>query len=47
MAGVLENEKLTLKDGRTLSYAVYGSAVPQTTVFYMHGFPSSRFEGEL
>jgi pimeloyl-ACP methyl ester carboxylesterase len=43
----LENESIKLSDGRTLSYAVYGSPVPRTTVMYMHGFPSSRFEGKL
>jgi len=42
-----ENESFTLNDGRTLSYAVYGSPVPRTTIMYMHGFPSSRFEGKL
>jgi pimeloyl-ACP methyl ester carboxylesterase len=44
---MLENESIKLTDGRTLSYAVYGSPVPRTTVIYMHGFPSSRFEGKL
>ncbi|KAH8732580.1 Alpha/Beta hydrolase protein [Phaeosphaeriaceae sp. PMI808] len=44
---MLENEKITLSDGRTLSYAVYGSPVPRTTAIYMHGYPSSRFEGKL
>jgi pimeloyl-ACP methyl ester carboxylesterase len=44
---MLENESITLSDGRTLSYAVYGSPVPRTTVIYMHGFPSSRFEGKV
>jgi pimeloyl-ACP methyl ester carboxylesterase len=42
-----ENERLKLDDGRTLSYAIYGSPVPQKTVIYMHGFPSSRYEGKL
>jgi pimeloyl-ACP methyl ester carboxylesterase len=42
-----ENDSFTLNDGRTLSYAVYGSPVPRTTIVYMHGFPSSRFEGKL
>jgi pimeloyl-ACP methyl ester carboxylesterase len=42
-----EHESLQLEDGRTLSYAVYGSPVPQKTVIYMHGFPSSRYEGKL
>jgi pimeloyl-ACP methyl ester carboxylesterase len=44
---MLENESITLSDGRTLSFAIYGSPVPRTTVMYMHGFPSSRFEGKL
>jgi pimeloyl-ACP methyl ester carboxylesterase len=44
---MLENESITLNDGRTLSFAIYGSPVPRTTVMYMHGFPSSRFEGKL
>jgi pimeloyl-ACP methyl ester carboxylesterase len=42
-----ESESFTLKDGRNLSYAVYGSPVPRITILYMHGFPSSRFEGKL
>ncbi|KAF2246363.1 alpha/beta hydrolase fold domain-containing protein [Trematosphaeria pertusa] len=42
-----ESESLTLSDGRVLSYAVYGSPMPQTTVFYFHAFPSSRLEGKL
>ncbi|KAJ4994117.1 hypothetical protein SVAN01_00594 [Stagonosporopsis vannaccii] len=44
---VLENESVQLEDGRKLSYATYGSPVPRTTVFHMHGFPSSRYEGKL
>jgi pimeloyl-ACP methyl ester carboxylesterase len=43
----LENESVKLSDGRTLSYAVYGSPVPRKTVIYMHGYPSSRFEGKI
>ena len=42
-----ENACLKLKDGRKLSYAVYGSPVPQKTVIYLHGHPSSRYEGKL
>ncbi|KAF1836206.1 alpha/beta hydrolase fold domain-containing protein [Decorospora gaudefroyi] len=42
-----ENERMKLEDGRTLSYAIYGSPVPQKTVFYLHGFQSSRYEGKL
>ena len=44
---VLENENVQLEDGRKLSYAIYGSPVPRITVIYMHGFPSSRYEGKL
>ncbi|KAF1959616.1 alpha/beta hydrolase fold domain-containing protein [Byssothecium circinans] len=42
-----ESEAHTLPNGRILSYAVYGSPVPKTTVFYFHAFPSSRKEGKL
>ncbi|UPX14416.1 uncharacterized protein EKO05_0004898 [Ascochyta rabiei] len=44
---VLENENIYLEDGRKLAYAIYGSPVPRTTIIYMHGFPSSRYEGKL
>ncbi|KAF1947870.1 alpha/beta hydrolase fold domain-containing protein [Clathrospora elynae] len=44
---MLENKSMRLEDGRTLSYAIYGSPMPKQTVVYMHGFPSSRFEGKL
>lgn len=44
---MLEHERVKLGHGRTLSYAIYGSPIPRTTIFYMHGFPSSRFEGKL
>jgi pimeloyl-ACP methyl ester carboxylesterase len=47
MMSMLEDESMRLPDGRTLAYAIYGSPVPRTTVIYMHGFPSSRFEGKL
>ncbi|KAJ4377898.1 hypothetical protein N0V83_000728 [Neocucurbitaria cava] len=47
MSTTFENESITLEDGRTLSYAVYGSPIPVTTIIYLHGFPSSRFEGRL
>ncbi|KAH8691717.1 Alpha/Beta hydrolase protein [Phaeosphaeriaceae sp. PMI808] len=45
----LENESLELSDGRTLSYAIYGNLGPtsRATIVYMHGFPSSCFEGKL
>jgi pimeloyl-ACP methyl ester carboxylesterase len=42
-----ENESFKLKDGRKLSYAIYGSPVPQKTIIYLHGYPSSRYEGKL
>ncbi|EUC45005.1 hypothetical protein COCMIDRAFT_5759 [Bipolaris oryzae ATCC 44560] len=42
-----ENESLKLLDGRKLSYAIYGSPVPQRTIIYLHGYPSSRYEGKL
>jgi pimeloyl-ACP methyl ester carboxylesterase len=42
-----ENEHMKLEDGRTLSYAIYGSPVPQKTIIFMHGCQSSRYEGKL
>lgn len=37
---------LTLRDGRTLSYASYGDPTPTApAIFYFHGFPASRIEG--
>ncbi|RMZ72868.1 alcohol dehydrogenase [Pyrenophora seminiperda CCB06] len=42
-----ENESMRLKDGRTLSYAIYGSPMPRQTIVYLHSFPSSRYEGKL
>ncbi|CAG9941747.1 unnamed protein product [Clonostachys rosea f. rosea IK726] len=41
---------IALLDGRTLSYATYGSSLASSTripIFYFHGFPSSRIEGAL
>jgi len=38
------NQKIILKDGRTLGYAEYG-APNGKPVFYFHGNPSSRLEG--
>ena len=35
---------LTLRDGRTLSYAIYGTPLG-VPILYMPGFPSSRIEG--
>ncbi|KAK1919442.1 hypothetical protein P3342_013181 [Pyrenophora teres f. teres] len=42
-----EHESMLLEDGRTFSYAIYGSPMPRQTIVYLHGFPSSRFEGKL
>jgi pimeloyl-ACP methyl ester carboxylesterase len=42
-----DSEVMTLPGGRVLSYAIYGSPVPRTTVFFFHAFPSSRKEGKL
>lgn len=44
---IRESEVVKLKDKRTLSYAVYGSPVPSTSVFYFHSFASSRKEGKI
>ncbi|KAL4816803.1 Alpha/Beta hydrolase protein [Aspergillus spinulosporus] len=38
------NQVLTLQDGRTLGYAEYGNP-KGFPLLYLHGFPSSRFEG--
>jgi pimeloyl-ACP methyl ester carboxylesterase len=38
--------RLTLHDGRTLGYAEYGDPKGKP-LFYCHGFPASRYEGEL
>ncbi|KAF4981250.1 hypothetical protein FDECE_17723 [Fusarium decemcellulare] len=40
-------ETITLPDGRTLAYTVYGSATPSHHVFYFHSYPASRLEGSL
>lgn len=45
MAMQKEDELMQLPGGRTLSYAIYGSSTPTTTVFHNHAFPSSRLEG--
>ncbi|KAL1610385.1 hypothetical protein SLS60_002052 [Paraconiothyrium brasiliense] len=42
-----ESDSLTLDDGRVLSYAIYGSPVPHTSVFYFHSFASSRKEAKI
>lgn len=41
-----ENETIELPDGRTLGFARFGSSTGHA-VFYLHGFPGSRLEGEL
>jgi len=39
---------ITLSDGRTLGYALYGSTSPTAqSVFYFHGTPSSRLEAAI
>lgn len=47
IAALSEHEAFTLPDNRILSYALYGSPVPRTTLIYSHGTPSSRLEGKL
>ncbi|KAF1974894.1 alpha/beta hydrolase fold domain-containing protein [Bimuria novae-zelandiae CBS 107.79] len=47
MAVMRESDSLKLKDGRVLSFAIYGSPVPSTSVFYFHSFASSRKEGKI
>jgi len=42
-----ESDTLTLPDKRILAYAIYGSPVPHTSVFYFHSHPSSRKEGKI
>ncbi|KAI8937333.1 hypothetical protein NX059_006539 [Plenodomus lindquistii] len=42
-----DTESFHLPDNRTLSYALYGSPVPRTTLIYAHSMPSSRLEGKL
>lgn len=42
-----EHETLLLSDNRILSYALYGSPVPRTTLLLAHSNPSSRLEGKL
>jgi pimeloyl-ACP methyl ester carboxylesterase len=39
-------QKMQLKDGRTLGYAEYGCPKGKP-LFYFHGFPGSRLEGDL
>jgi pimeloyl-ACP methyl ester carboxylesterase len=44
-----DSQTLNFSDGRTLGYAIFGSTpspdIP--TIFYFHGFPTSRLEGVL
>lgn len=42
-----ESDSLTLASGRVLSYGIYGSPVPHTSVFYFHSFASSRKEAKI
>lgn len=42
----MTDKALTLADGRTISYTDFGSTDAET-IFYFHGFPSSRHEIEL
>ncbi|KAF2871924.1 alpha/beta hydrolase fold domain-containing protein [Massariosphaeria phaeospora] len=42
-----ENESITLADGRTLAYGIYGSPTSERTVFFFHAFPSARVEGRI
>jgi pimeloyl-ACP methyl ester carboxylesterase len=46
MASESSKLTLTLRDGRTLGYASYGTQTPTApAIFYFHGFPASRLEG--
>lgn len=42
-----ESDSVTLPDGRVLSFAIYGSPMPHTSVFYFHSLASSRKEGKI
>lgn len=44
-----ETQSITLRDGRTLCYGVYGSSSPTAslTIFYFHGFPASHHEASV
>ena len=39
-------ERITLGDGRQLAFTEYGAGKHGKPVFYQHGWPSSRLEGE-
>lgn len=41
---ISEDNIITLHDGRSLGYALYGDK-KGTPLFYFHGWPSSRFDG--
>ncbi|KAH8818808.1 Alpha/Beta hydrolase protein [Flagelloscypha sp. PMI_526] len=38
---------LDLPDARKLAYGIHGDATSSAVVFYFHGFPGSRLEGQL
>ncbi|KAI1323873.1 alpha/beta-hydrolase [Xylariaceae sp. FL0255] len=38
---------LSLSDGRKISYAIFGDETCEKSVFYFHGFPSSRNEAHM
>lgn len=44
-----ETQSITLRDGRTLCYGVYGSSSlsASLTIFYFHGFPASHHEASV
>lgn len=42
-----ENEEIVLEDGRRITYAEYGDPDGGETVFFFHGWPSSRLQGRL
>ncbi|KAM5348906.1 hypothetical protein ACJ41O_008729 [Fusarium nematophilum] len=40
-------QSITLPDGRSLAYNIYGSPTPAHHIFYFHSYPASRLEGAL